>query len=165
VGTGDLVQKQYMYTVDHFTETTANHLKEYFNFLQLNDNIKLDFLDIGSFEGKSTIFQLENALKHPDSQITCIDTWDDPLKQTLETNNDLFERFKHNIVPYADKVSIVRGRAQEALLSAEVMSKKYDFIYVDASRRSRDVLETAVLAFPLLKINGVILFNDYFVGG
>ncbi len=159
------VKNRHLYTVDHFTESTAVHMKDYFNHLKYTENMKLEFLDIGSFEGKSTIFQLENALQHADSRITCIDTWEDVFDKSIESNDGVFNRFRQNISPYESKVSVVRGRTQDTLLSAEVVSKKYDFIYVDASRCSRDVLGTAVLVFPLLKIGGVILFNDYFVGG
>jgi predicted O-methyltransferase YrrM len=37
----------------------------------------------------------------------------------------------------------------------------FDFIYIDGSHESPDVLCDAVLAFKLLKLGGVMVFDDY----
>ncbi len=36
----------------------------------------------------------------------------------------------------------------------------YDFVYVDGSHRASDVLTDAVLAWPLLKAGGLLIFDD-----
>ena len=44
------------------------------------------------------------------------------------------------------------------------MSRKinyFDFIYIDGSHQAPDVLSDAVLGFKLLKIGGVMAFDDY----
>ena len=45
-------------------------------------------------------------------------------------------------------------------LLAEGRQGSFDFIYVDASHRAPDVLLDAVLAFQLLRIGGLIIFDD-----
>jgi predicted O-methyltransferase YrrM len=47
------------------------------------------------------------------------------------------------------------------LLKRENPELKYDFIYIDASHVAVNVLEDAVLAWRLLKKNGVLIFDDY----
>jgi predicted O-methyltransferase YrrM len=37
----------------------------------------------------------------------------------------------------------------------------YDFIYIDGSHKAADVLEDAVLSFRLLKVGGLLIFDDY----
>jgi predicted O-methyltransferase YrrM len=37
----------------------------------------------------------------------------------------------------------------------------FDFIYVDGSHQAADVLADSVLAFQLLRIGGVMIFDDY----
>ena len=37
----------------------------------------------------------------------------------------------------------------------------YDFIYVDGSHTTKDVLVDAVLSYDLLKLGGIITFDDY----
>ena len=41
-----------------------------------------------------------------------------------------------------------------------VTCQKYDIIYIDGSHEARDVLEDAVLAYRLLKIGGLLIFDD-----
>lgn len=36
--------------------------------------------------------------------------------------------------------------------------------YVSVAHHSKNVMEDAVLAFPLLEIAGVMIFNDYMIG-
>jgi predicted O-methyltransferase YrrM len=48
-----------------------------------------------------------------------------------------------------------------ASLLAEGKRGYFDFIYVDGSHRAPDVLYDAVLSFRLLRVGGVIAFDDY----
>ena len=50
--------------------------------------------------------------------------------------------------------------------SGEILRKfpcepTFDFIYIDGSHYSKDVLEDAVLSWRLLKPGGVIIFDDF----
>ena len=46
-------------------------------------------------------------------------------------------------------------------LIVENKSNYFDFIYVDGSHQGPDVLFDAVMAFKLLRKNGIIAFDDY----
>jgi predicted O-methyltransferase YrrM len=41
-------------------------------------------------------------------------------------------------------------------------NRQFDFIYVDGSHDSTDVIADAVLGFQLLSPGGIMLFDDYF---
>jgi hypothetical protein len=110
-------------------------------------------LEIGSFEGRSAIWFLENILIHPTSSITCVDIFDE--KYGYE------DKFDRNIEAsgFASKVKKIKGSSQKVLRELEWNS--YDFIYIDGSHVAKDVLLDAVLSWDLLKVGGIIIFDDY----
>ena len=54
------------------------------------------FLEIGSFEGRSTIWTIENMMSHGD-WIDCVDTWEGGEEHGEEDMSSVEERFDHNI--------------------------------------------------------------------
>ncbi|WP_373564252.1 class I SAM-dependent methyltransferase [Myxococcus sp. CA039A] len=109
-------------------------------------------LEIGSFEGRSAIWLLENVLTHPTSRITCVDLFEGNAARLFDENiatSGAGERVEKRV-----------GLSHVALrrLPPEPV---YDFIYVDGSHETYDVLEDAVLCWRLLKPGGVMTFDDY----
>ena len=117
-------------------------------------------LEIGSFEGRSAVWLCENILTHPDARITCVDTFEGEDGHTPEKEN-LRSRFEHNIEPFRSKVDIIQSMSADALRK---MTGEFDFIYIDGCHYTANVLEDAVLAFPLLKVGGIMIFDDYMNG-
>lgn len=110
-------------------------------------------LEIGSFEGRSAIWFLENILTHPTSSITCVDIFDDKYAYK--------DKFDRNIGAsgFRNKVKKIKGFSQKVLRGLDWNS--YDFIYIDGSHVAKDVLLDAVLSWDLLKVGGIIIFDDY----
>lgn len=134
-------------------------LKEFLNPL-INENTVVQMLEIGSYEGRSTLWFLENILQHSSSSITCIDTF-----QGSDEHNELqkiavFETFVHNIQEYKDKVHILQGKSYDVLKTISSI-EIFDVIYIDGSHYSWNVLEDAILSFSLLKKGGCMIFDDY----
>lgn len=87
------------YTQDWFS---ANIPRFNIHLAHMRDKENLNFLEIGSFEGRSTGWLLENVLTHDSSKIICIDTFDGGFEHknmNLDLQN-LFEIFKNNISEY-----------------------------------------------------------------
>lgn len=148
----------YIFTVDWFSHnisTWIHFLKDYKN------KPNLRFLEIGSFQGKSTVWLLENILTDKSSKITCIDTFEGSIEHKENFKNDiinLLDVFKHNITNFKNQVIIIQDKSQNAL---KKLDEQYDFIYIDGDHKSSSVLEDAILSFPLLKKGGIIIFDDY----
>lgn len=123
----------------------------------------LRFVEIGSFEGRSAVWLMENILTHPSSHLDCIDTFEGSFEHDLMGMDlaGLEERFRHNIEPWKDRVGVFRGPSNEILFRPEIRNHKYDFAYVDGCHEAKEVLEDAVLAFSLLKAGGIVIFDDY----
>ena len=127
----------------------------------------LHFLEIGSFEGLSACWLLNNILTHESSTLTCIDTFDFAgqgsfaIQHQASETMSIEERFDHNIqlTGSANKVRKIVGYSRDALRSLPF--SEYDFIYIDGSHAAADVLEDTVLSWPLLKKGGLLTFDDY----
>ncbi len=123
-------------------------------------------LEIGSFEGRSTVWLLENILTHETARIDCIDTFEGSVEHArmgVDLEN-LLDRFLRNIKPYERKLSWTQGPSQWVLRQDRFSLHRvasYDFIYIDGSHAAADVLEDAVLSFRLLKVGGLLIFDDY----
>ena len=102
-------------------------------------------------------------LTHPSSHLDCIDTFEGSYEHDLMGMNlaGLEERFRHNIAPHQERVSVFRGPSSEMMFRPEIRNHRSDFAYVDGCHEAKEVLEDAVLAFSLLKPGGILLFDDY----
>lgn len=109
------------------------------------------FLEVGSFEGRSAAWLLNNALTENRDRITCVDWFDAEYEQ----------RFDHNMneINAGARLDKRKGPSHEILRKLPLES--YDGCYVDASHYTCDVLRDAVLCFDLVRVGGVIVFDDY----
>jgi predicted O-methyltransferase YrrM len=128
---------------------------------------KRNFLEIGSFEGRSTVWTMENMMQEGD-YIYCIDTWEGGEEHGAEDMQAVFERFKANTAIAKDKAKVVRGFAIDTSTTelASIIQDvvQYDFIYIDGSHIAKDVLTDACMAWQVLKPKGIIVFDDYVWG-
>jgi len=162
--------KQYNFTEDWFTIDGLEVLN------QINNKQELHILEIGSFEGKSTIWFLDNILLNKNSTITCVDPWIGYSQghNSLNSYNnenvewDLRERktkeiFLKNIVESGEsnKVIIKQGFSNKILPSLIYEEKKYDIIFIDGNHTAPYVMMDSVMSWGLLKKNGIMIFDDY----
>ena len=109
-------------------------------------------LEVGSYEGRSAVWFLQNILTDAGSSITCVDIFDQPA---IETRYDKNMKATGN----SAKVIKIKDRSDRAL--TKLTPASYDLIYIDGSHYSKDVLVDAVLGWELLKPNGIMIFDDY----
>jgi predicted O-methyltransferase YrrM len=117
-------------------------------------------LEIGTYQGRSCIFFLENILTHPSSHITCIDTFEGSKEHSQQQKSDILDIFLHNIQDFAKQVSVFKGKSHNVLRQFDI-KETYDIIYIDGDHTATAVIEDAVLTFPLLKKGGFMIFDDY----
>ena len=143
-----LDKSEFAFTSDYvssFTPSWEKYLEEF----RKRENVKL--LEIGSFEGRSSIWFLENILTPPTSSITCVDVFCQEWELL----------FDHNIKisGFSDKVPKIKGRSECILLTLK--EKSFDIIYVDGSHLAPSVLMDAVSSWLLLKVGGIMILDDY----
>lgn len=131
-------------------------------------------LEIGSYEGASACYLIEKLAARKNIELHCIDTWSGGIEHQVGSiihaeMSAVENRFLHNtriaIAEASHDVELVVHKGSSDLkLSSLLASGKqgyFDFIYVDGSHQAPDVLLDAILSFKLLKISGVIAFDDY----
>lgn len=123
----------------------------------------LTAIEIGSFEGRSAMWLLENLLTHPESKLFCIDTFAGGIEHTKTQVDGLFQRFRENIdeTGRGSKVEVRRGYSGAELVRLIGEDIRADFAYVDGSHQAADVLEDLVLTFRTIKPGGLMIFDDY----
>jgi len=121
----------------------------------------INFLEIGSFEGRSTCWLLDNILTSSSSTITCIDSWKGGWEHQILAMSEVESNFINNTKEYANKVIPIKSTSYNALLSIQNNIEYYDFVYIDGGHTMKDVLQDAILSFPLIKKGGIIAFDDY----
>ena len=120
-------------------------------------------VEIGAYEGRSTLWILENLLRAPDSVLHCIDTFEGGVEHAPDAVEGLYDRFQANIAeaPGGDKVRVHRDRSSRALVDLLANEVRAHFVYVDGSHQAPDVLTDLVLAFQLMAPGAVMICDDY----
>ena len=159
----------------HFTESWFSHNDLDAFVPKTNDEIKM--LEVGSFEGRSTVWFLENVLLNSKSNITCVDPWT-TYSQNSDTFNSYFtsesewdfrnhkRTFLHNIYNsgYMEKVNVIQDSSHLALPKMISNGDKFDIIFIDGNHTSPFVITDCVMSWYLLNKGGLMIFDDYLWG-
>jgi hypothetical protein len=152
----------YTFTSDWF----SNNIELWSYYLHdLKGKPNLHFLEIGSYEGRSTVWLLDNILTDPTSKISCIDLFDGDIpdndfSKDPSLNTNYFQTFLKNIELHKSKVEVYKGYSYKILKSFQ--EEEYlDFVYIDGAHTAYETLMDAIYVDPLIKIGGIIIFDDY----
>jgi predicted O-methyltransferase YrrM len=131
-------------------------------------------LEIGSYEGASACYLIEKLAFEDRIELHCIDTWEGGIEHGARGSakvdmTAVERRFLHNTRLASDRVSgnlelqVHKGFSdiQLSKLLAEEKRNYFDFIYIDGSHAAPDVLCDAILSFRLLRVGGLMAFDDY----
>ena len=116
-------------------------------------------------------------LLHPDSTLLCVDNWDtrnyaeetgsypETMTEVLRSGVAL-ERWRRNVglAPHGEKVVGLKSTDSVTALHALLKRRgpeSFDLVYVDGGHSAAEVFADAVLALKLLKVGGVLIFDDY----
>jgi predicted O-methyltransferase YrrM len=127
------------------------------------------FLELGAYEGRSTVWITEHMLED-DGVLLSVDTWEGAEEHVAAADDmaAVEHRYDYNHsllrVRYPDREVVkIKSTSYKALTELS-QGPQFDFIYIDASHTAPDVLTDACIAFPMLKDNGVMVFDDYLWG-
>lgn len=131
-------------------------------------------LEVGSYEGASACYIIEKLGDVHSLEIHCVDTWSGGIEHqaggSAQSDMQSVEGRFHNNINVAKQAAsqpvelvIHKGYSdfQLAKLLSEGKADYFDFIYIDGSHQAPDVLADAILGFRLLKVGGVMAFDDY----
>lgn len=145
------------YSADWFSTHIPNWLMTFRDY-QLEKLEHIKALEIGSFEGASSYFLVSSF---PNLHLTCVDTWEGSDENVgIEGLDSIGDNFDENLRDHASQIEKFKGTSF-SFFEATDDAMKYDFIYIDGSHHVDDVMVDAVRAFRLLKIGGIMIFDDY----
>jgi hypothetical protein len=129
---------------------------------ELKDRPNVHILEIGSYQGRSAVWMVQNILTGPGSSIWCCDTFQGSSEHTNEQKQGIYERFLCNMSQFpSDKYVVLRGRSDNVVrhMGAD-KDAFFDMVYIDGDHHSHAALTDAVLSWRLLKPGGLMFFDD-----
>jgi predicted O-methyltransferase YrrM len=143
-----------MYTEDYTTVHIPFWRDLFKSYRDRGRQSPITMLEIGSFEGRSTAWFLQNVLHHPQDKIHCIDPhWYNP--------GDAESKFWRSVINANGVGKLVKHKRQSERVMPGYEEKAFDIIYVDGNHDGLAVLLDALNSFRVCKIGGIILFDDY----
>ena len=122
------IMNNYKYSENWFLVSEIKNI-----LLQFLDKSKQNkILEIGSFEGLSSVFFADNFLDNSNSTLTCVDPFlnidNNDHKQFLQNNEEMNFDYNISICKNSDKITIHKITSD---IFFENNSQKYNFIYID----------------------------------
>lgn len=128
-------------------------------------------LEIGSYEGASACYLIDNLDSADAIELHCVDTWGGGVEHITEgVDMEAVERrFDENVTMALKgkkkRITLEKHKEPSELALSKLLSEghqsTFDFVYVDGSHQAPDVLIDAVLGFKLLRVGGIMAFDDY----
>jgi len=109
------------------------------------------YLEVGAFEGLSTIWILNNLLSRSKIPVHIVDSFYDAQTENLPSNLKK--------AGLAKRCVIHRGESGKELKKFE--NDSFELIMIDGCHQTSCALEDLVLAWPLLEIGGYMIIDDY----
>jgi len=155
--------------LSNFKGTQYRLANNWFNTINVNyyKDKPINYLEIGAFYGANIISVGLSYGLHNESKLFCIDPWEDYNEYNEYKNEQphIYETFNENIKNsgFQDKIIINRGYSNKEIHKFD--DDFFDIIYIDGNHEPEYVLEDAVISFRKLKVNGIMIFDDYGWGG
>jgi len=168
---GTIIQKKFNYLIKHektflfkkykFKEPDwfSNNIPLW-NWILTNYKLKkkINYLEIGVFEGHSLFFIYE---KLRNINITAVDPYKaySEIEPFLKNKiNFVFKSFKKNIKKFKVKVDFFKIKSSKFF---KINKKKFDIIYIDGSHFYLDVLKDLRNSLNIINNEGIIILDDF----
>ena|SRR6185369_7474879 len=148
-------KRKYVFSSDWFSQ----HISHWKRILHGLENKKINVLEIGSFEGRSSTWILDELFKNHESRLVSIDSFERLLPE-IDSEKNFLENIRKT--GKENQVEVIKSNSWDALIQLNREKRIiFDFIYIDASHIACDVLSDTVLSWNLLKEEGIMIFDDY----
>jgi hypothetical protein len=145
-------EKKYKFSYDDFFSNNIMIWEKYV----INKMYRINYLEIGSFEGRSALFVSE--LKNTNS-ITAIDTWEGSDELNDISFIKVFENFKKNInILNKSNIKFFKTTSDNFFKNNKNF---YNLIYIDGSHEYSQVKKDLVNSLNCLEKNGYIICDDF----
>ena len=144
---------EYDFTADYFSNNILSWEKIY-QYLSTTFGSNLNCLELGTYEGRSAIYLLDNFVGDL-GKLTVIDNfWDKEYEQRY------FYNIKNNTKN--KQVTTLKGTTMARLYLLYLSSgETFDFIYIDAGKTASTNMYNLLMSERLLKVGGIIIVDDY----
>ena len=126
----------------------------YFNNLLKKLPKNFEYLEIGSYEGNSALYV---AINFPNSNITCVDLWQDVEEYKGKNFNIIENNFDLNLKGLSN-INKIKSTSDDFFVKNKTM---YDFIYIDGNHKFDYVLRDCENAWKFLNDDGFLICDDY----
>jgi predicted O-methyltransferase YrrM len=159
-GGGDNYE-HYKYSQTWFIHSEINkHLDNFFERTTANR-----ILEIGCFEGLSSVFFADNFINHPSSTLTCVDPFltidNNDHGQFLLNNEELNFDYNLSVCKNSDKIAIHKVTSDAFFESINNKPYTYNMIYIDGCHESDVLMRDMENSFERLEPGGIMWMDDY----
>jgi predicted O-methyltransferase YrrM len=118
---------------------------------------EIHILEIGCFEGMSTVFFSDNYLYHPRSTLDCVDTFSP--SEEYHVTPETFKRFSHNVNSslHSSRITLFHNDSEKALEYLVHEQKMYDLVFLDGSRELEKLNRDVERITKLLPSRGLLI--------
>ena len=113
-----------VFSADWFSHH-INDWDKYKLFFEGKSNLRC--LEIGSYEGRSTLYIAKNICKNKDSIIYSFDTWCGSMEHNAEFEKDLFLRFSYNLKNFINKKQVIPIKAESKKTLINFLNLLYEY--------------------------------------
>lgn len=150
--------EQYKYSQRWFLDSEIQHKLS--NFLDnKNEN---NILEIGCFEGLSSVFFADNFIDNPKSRLTCVDPFltinDNDHRIFLMNNEEMNFDFNITTCKNVNKITIHKITSD---MFFKNNNETYTFIYIDGCHETDFIKRDMENCFNSLETNGIMWMDDY----
>ena len=124
-----------------------------------------NILEIGCFEGLSSVFFADNFLSNENSTLTCVD----PFLTISNNDHGMFlqngeeNNFEYNTTICKNSEKIIKHKITSDNFFAQ-NNKTYNFIYIDGCHEIDYIKRDMENSFSILETNGIMWMDDYLGG-
>lgn len=128
----------------------------------LNRRSENHILQLGAFAGHASEWIATHLLSNQNSTLTDVDTWNGSAELAHGGLDfaKVEQEYDERVAPFSEKILKEKMSTSE-FFAGDYVSERYDFIYIDADHTAIGVLEDAVASHRLLKVGGLLVFDDY----